>query len=212
MVIVGDMNLTLAQHRFLYENGKDDRAILKGSFNRWPDGIVLIKINEDGYTEDRLKIVKAAMSYIANASCIKFNLNSETFENYVVIVKGDGCSSNIGNLQKGAQYLMVNEICTKGNIIHELLHVLGFLHMHTNAQRDDFIKIYYENIRPENLKNFEKFKANVSMYNTEYDYRSILHYRKNAFAIDRSKPTITPVERVANIGQRNGEIIGILFI
>ena len=68
MVIVGDMNLTLAQHRFLYENGKDDRAILKGSFNRWPDGIVLIKINEDGYTEDRLKIVKAAMSYIANAS------------------------------------------------------------------------------------------------------------------------------------------------
>lgn len=34
-----------------------------------------------------------------------------------------------------------------------------------------------------------------------------MHYRKGAFALDKSKPTIIPFERVTQMGQRKGEKI-----
>ena len=40
------------------------------------------------------------------------------------------------------------------------------------------------------------------MFDTPYDYESIMHYASWAFAIDRSKPTITPVTPTYEIGQR----------
>lgn len=86
-----------------------------------------------------------------------------------------------------------------------MLHTLGFLHMHTAEHRDDFVRINYNNIIPKARKNFEKYKTFVSMYGTQYDYRSIMHYSKNAFAADQSRRTITPLERVRAMGQRQGE-------
>lgn len=90
-------------------------------------------------------------------------------------------------------------------VIHEMLHTLGFLHMHTAELRDDFVRINYNNIIPKARKNFEKYKTFVSMYGTQYDYRSIMHYSKNAFAADQSRRTITPLERVRAMGQRQGD-------
>lgn len=77
--------------------------------------------------------------------------------------------------------------------------------MHTAAQRDDFVRINYNNIVPRARKNFEKYVTYVSMYDTQYDFRSIMHYSKNAFAVDSSKNTITPFERVRAMGQRQGD-------
>lgn len=33
-----------------------------------------------------------------------------------------------------------------GNIQHEALHMLGFLHMHTTTQRDDFVEIRWDSV------------------------------------------------------------------
>lgn len=35
-----------------------------------------------------------------------------------------------------------------GKILHELIHTLGFLHMHLTADRDEFIDIKYGNMQP----------------------------------------------------------------
>lgn len=75
---------------------------------------------------------------------------------------------------------------------------------HTAAQRDNFIRVNYNNIVPKATKNFEKYVTYVSMYDTQYDFRSIMHYSKNAFAADQKRRTITPFERVRAMGQRQG--------
>lgn len=76
--------------------------------------------------------------------------------------------------------------------------------MHTHPQRDDFIKVNIENVKSPFEKNFKKYTMHVSSFNTQYDYRSIMHYNKFAFADNEKIPTIIPNERVTNMGQRLG--------
>ena len=44
----------------------------------------------------------------------------------------------------------------------------------------------------------------VDLLNTRYDYSSVMHYPAYGFAVDRSVPTIIPLDPNAEIGQRNG--------
>ena len=49
----------------------------------------------------------------------------------------------------GKQPLSLGNGCTtKGVVIHELLHALGMMHEHCRADRDQFIKINFKNVRP----------------------------------------------------------------
>lgn len=208
MIMVGDMLLTQPQYQYLYAKDSIKRHGLKRSFNHWPNGIVPVKI-DSAFDDDYQQTLFAAMDYIMNVSCIKFDLDANNAEDYVFITTGNGCSSQVGNLRQGEQPIRLHTNCKKGNVIHELLHSLGLLHMHTATQRDDFVTINYDNIQPKAVKNFEKYSAHVSMFNTQYDYRSIMHYSKWAFAVDKTKPTIIPFERVSVMGQRTGNLIKI---
>jgi Astacin (Peptidase family M12A) len=76
---------------------------------------------------------------------------------------------------------------------------------HTAIQRDEFVKIDYDNIVPGAMRNFEKYTTYVSMFKTPYDFTSIMHYSRGAFALDKTKPTIEPLEDAPVMGQRKGE-------
>lgn len=208
MIVVGDMLLTQPQYQYLYSKDSTKRHGLMRSFNHWPNGIVPVKI-DSAFDDDYKQVLYAAMNYIMNVSCIKFDPETTNAENYVFITTGNGCSSQVGNVRQGEQPIRLHANCKKGNVIHELLHALGMLHMHTATERDGFVKINYDNIHPKAVKNFEKYTAYVSMFNTQYDYRSIMHYSKWAFAVDKTKPTIIPFERVSVMGQRTGNLIKI---
>ena len=93
--------------------------------------------------------------------------------------------------------------CSKGNIIHELLHALGLLHMQSAVERDKYITIAWDNIMENAKFNFNKFTTHVSMFNTDYDYGSIMHYGEKAFAKDKGQKTIIAKKTFSGrIGQR----------
>lgn len=150
------------------------------------------------------------MAYIEEVSCIKFDQMPSDPSSYLLISRGPACASEVGrqnsqerNGRRG-QSMKVGEHCSIGNLVHELLHVLGFLHMHTATDRDDFVRINWKNIKTPALRNFEKVTAHVSMFDTQYDYRSIMHYSPKAFAINPGVKTIVPFEPVSVMGQRRG--------
>ena len=62
---------------------------------------------------------------------------------------------------------------------HELGHVLGFFHEQQRWDRDQFMKVHYEHIKPGRAEDdydwIPKTKWLVS--SLPYDYRSIMHYR-----------------------------------
>ena len=61
---------------------------------------------------------------------------------------------------------------------HELGHVLGFIHEHQRWDRDQFVTIHYENIKPGRAFDYDWIpKTNWMVSSLAYDYRSIMHYR-----------------------------------
>ncbi|RNA12080.1 zinc metallo ase nas-15-like, partial [Brachionus plicatilis] len=80
-----------------------------------------------------------------------------------------------------------------GTVAHELIHALGFLHEQSRPDRDQYIKINWDNI-------IEDMKFNFQIYNEgdtfglKYDFDSIMHYDSFAFSIDNESPTIEPLQ------------------
>lgn len=61
---------------------------------------------------------------------------------------------------------------------HELGHALGFHHEHQRWDRDQFVTIHYENIKPGRQHDYDWIpQTNWIVSSTAYDYRSIMHYR-----------------------------------
>lgn len=168
-VAVGDMMLSLDQYQYLYSGDSYKRHGLSRAFDHWPGGIVPVEI-DGSISADQKENILSAMAYISNKSCITWDHERKKAKNYVKVIKGPGCSSSVGNLKVGVQSVALSAKCKWGNIVHELLHTLGFLHMHISDERDKFVEIVYDNINPKFLKNFEKYSAYVSMFDTPYDY------------------------------------------
>lgn len=62
--------------------------------------------------------------------------------------------------------------------VHELGHVLGFFHEHERWDRDQFVRIHYENIKPGRAADYDWIAlTNWLVATLPYDYQSIMHYR-----------------------------------
>lgn len=60
---------------------------------------------------------------------------------------------------------------------------LGFLHMQSSFDRDNYIEVLYNNISPQMHSQFAKHGSNVvSHQGGSYDYRSVMHYGQTAFS------------------------------
>ena len=95
-------------------------------------------------------------------------------------------------------------------------------HEQSRPDRDDYVSINWNNIDPgkSNIPSnaFENFFFSAQKFNfdkytndevdtqmTSYDYGSVMHYDRYAFALNRTQPTITPTMNAsAFIGQRAG--------
>jgi hypothetical protein len=112
----------------------------------------------------------------------------------------------------GEHKVRVGPRCDVGNIIHELGHVVGLDHEHLRPDRDEWIDVHFDNIKPDARdyyrNTFQTENAGIFWYRDTYDFGSIMHYSEYSqnFAIDPSKPVMTALKPHpgVTIGQRNG--------
>ncbi|XP_040914143.1 high choriolytic enzyme 1-like isoform X2 [Toxotes jaculatrix] len=158
-------------------------------------------ISDYFYDSERASIEKA-MEAFHQKTCIRF-VPYHGQSDYLSIESELGCWSNIG--RDGGQQvvsLSVYGCLDYGVIQHELLHALGFHHEHTRSDRDQYVRINWENIPTENAYNFHKTDTNN--LNTPYDYSSVMHYGRTAFTSTYGADTITPIpDSSVPIGQRD---------
>ncbi|XP_052565980.1 astacin-like metalloprotease toxin 2 [Culex pipiens pallens] len=148
------------------------------------------------------------MKVIALVSCIKF-VERANQVGYVDITSEDsGCWADSG-YQSTRSQLNLGPTCatTLGTPLHELMHVLGFLHQHTRPDRDLYVEVLYENViqRPELLFNFEIIEPWTDTgFPLPYDYDSIMHYTPRMFSRDpdRLETIRARNPKITNVGQR----------
>ncbi|XP_059212911.1 meprin A subunit alpha [Centropristis striata] len=137
-------------------------------------------------------------------SCVDFK-PYEGESTYISFTKLSGCWSFVGD-DKTGQNVSIGERCdTKSIVQHELLHALGFYHEQSRSDRDDYVKIWWDQIIEGMGHNFNKYEDDfITDLNTPYDYESIMHYRPFSFNKNDSIPTITTAIPFFNevIGQR----------
>lgn len=97
-----------------------------------------------------------------------------------VTIRGnnDGCYSSVGR-RGGMQVLNLTPYAPQTGcfylttIIHEFMHALGFYHMQSATERDEFVKIIWENIQPGLEHNFNTYDANrITNFGILYDFGS----------------------------------------
>ncbi|XP_055533335.1 seminal metalloprotease 1-like [Wyeomyia smithii] len=202
----GDMVLSNEQRSSLNIN----RNGLLDEKYRWPNNTVQYKIIPENFTSEQIDYIHKALNTIANVSCLTFVEAAPDATSYVRVV-GDttGCFSKVGFTESIQDLNLAPNVLEQGcfrlgTIIHEFLHALGFYHMQSASDRDDYVTIVWENIQPGREHNFEKYASTeISSFDTGYDYGSVLHYPATAFSVNEER-TIIPKDPNATIGQRKG--------
>ncbi|XP_069357183.1 uncharacterized protein [Maniola hyperantus] len=194
---------------------------------KWKHGIIPYFIDPNTYDSLLSDIILKAFDYIEKDSCIRLQrlrekpLDKQSLQSveWLYITNPSGIRqcvhSNERKPNTGVQMVVLGYNClSQGEIAHEIMHVLGFSHEHTRSDRDRFITILWDNIKPGYKKYFET-RQDGSLLNLPYDYASVLHYPPRAFSKNGQITIMT--ESDIKVGQREAlseldlEKIGIIY-
>ena len=114
----------------------------------------------------------------------RFQRRQEMDDFYLNLTVTGKCRTFVGRgYQPGSHIVEIGIGC----VTHELMHALGFFHEHNRHDRDQHVKIHWENIIPGEDRNFEKHaKIEADTYGTPYDPCSVMHYPPRAFGFVRT--------------------------
>ncbi|XP_061149844.1 astacin-like metalloendopeptidase isoform X7 [Syngnathus typhle] len=121
-------------YRIDYELGESE-------CRRWPKSLITSAVRPTG---DRTNDIDAALKMITFHTCLSFHQRTSEAD-YIFFKSGFGCASYVG-FMGGKQEVHVAATCKVGNIVHEVLHALGFFHEHTRLDRGKYINILSSNI------------------------------------------------------------------
>ena len=107
----------------------------------------------------------------------------------VKIIAGSGCYSGFLGYAPAIGTVSLGFGCDTSTAIHEMGHVLGFIHEHERPDRDDYIEVLWCNINPDWRDQYEKY-YDLDITKGPYDFDSIMHYGSMGSANAGLNPTM----------------------
>lgn len=170
----------------------------------WPSPQIPFTIEEG--TPNTAQI-QAAIDYFHQETPIRFVPFQGEEDSVVFIAAEKICASQLGRVG-GHQVILVSPECQRNEIIHEIMHTLGFVHEHSREDRDRFVEVLWENIQPEYYLQFQKVPdVWVNEYRGsvfDFDPKSIMLYPPTAFAKSPGAQTLRSKGRLALEPSLNG--------
>ncbi|GFQ90703.1 astacin-like metalloprotease toxin 1 [Trichonephila clavata] len=164
-----------------------DKNVIPGFQLRWTGGEVPYEI-DPSLEKHTAKILEAMKDY-EDKTCVIFK--KRTYQrDYIRLFSGQGCYSHVGMIG-GQQPVSLGPGCIfKGTIVHELGHALGFFHEQNRSDRDDYLIIYWDNIRKGLEDQFTKLQPHRNILMDTFDYNSVMLYGNTAFSKDNKSITM----------------------
>ena len=181
VLIQQHFNMSSFENQTQNNNSRVERSAANGIL--WDNAVVPYTI-ASGFSIANQNAIRRAMDRWEDVTCLRFvphtdESNFVSFEN-----TGSGCySTSVG--REGFQHIINLEEngCTGfGIIIHEIGHVIGFWHEQSRPDRDDYVRVNWNNINWWERNNFMKRNDfDIDYQDSGYDYGSIMHYEETAF-------------------------------
>ncbi|KAH7706522.1 CBN-NAS-6 protein [Aphelenchoides avenae] len=171
---------------------------LKNKQLLWTNGVVPYELDE-AFTQSEVRLLEKAFKTFRKRTCIRFRPHTDEAD-YLYVTRGYGCYSQVGQTG-GKQEISLGRGCLFHEIIlHETMHSLGFWHEHSRADRDDHIRIQWENILPGMDSQFDIISSALQdTLGIDYDYRSIMHYDSAAFSKNGKNTIETKVDGFTSV-------------
>ncbi|XP_062845367.1 zinc metalloproteinase nas-36-like [Trichomycterus rosablanca] len=160
----------------------------------WPkstDGKVYVPyVIANHFTSSELQVIQRGLDSFSSVTCIRFVPRSNQ-RDYISIESRSGCYSYVGRTGYAQTVSLDRYGCIYHNTVqHELLHALGFNHEQCRSDRDNHIRVVWENIIDSYKYAFDKI-ATLNQ-GTPYDYNSVMQYHRTAFS-KNGQPTMVPI-------------------
>ena len=148
----------------------------------WPGGIIPYDISKLTATQQTLAL-HAMRRWADTGANIRFipHTTEAAYVNFTGRMDAGNNTSHVG-YQKGVRTdINITAFwwhAPEWMAVHELGHVLGFFHEHQRWDRDQFVTIHYEHIKPGRGADYDWIaQTNWIEGSLPYDYFSIMHYR-----------------------------------
>ncbi|XP_026728727.1 zinc metalloproteinase nas-4-like [Trichoplusia ni] len=196
----GDILLNDEQVEMMLQQYSSGRNAYIFPNTKWPSNTIVYAFSND-FTIPQMNAIIDAMNEIQRRTCIRFRQRQWWDSSYVWITgRPDGCYANVGYWASMGIHTLNLAVDTPGQgcffptvIIHEWLHVVGFFHMQSTHNRDDYVRIAWQNIWPGMEHNFDKLGTDlVNNLGLPYEYSSNMHYDRYAFSTN-GQPTMLPI-------------------
>ncbi|MEI9866618.1 MAG: M12 family metallopeptidase [Limisphaerales bacterium] len=148
----------------------------------WPGGIIPYDISKLTPPQQTIAL-RAMQRWMETGAKIKFipRTNQIEYVNFTGKTDAGNNTSHVGFKKDERTDINITTFWWRDlewMSVHELGHVLGFFHEHQRWDRDQFITIHYENIKPGRASDYDWIaRTNWLVTSLPYDYKSIMHYR-----------------------------------
>ncbi len=162
---------------------------LGGGVRKWTNGVVYYVIS--GLSASVRSELQKSFDEWTSKTNVTFKERTNQ-PNYVTI-SSSGSNSNSGVATLGMNgsrgFIRLGTRATAVVIIHEIGHTLGYIHEQNRSDRDNFIRINFENIQ--NGAEDQFFKSNsATLLTGQFDINSTMMYGSFTFS-KNGRPTIT---------------------
>ncbi|MFN8358015.1 MAG: M12 family metallopeptidase [Spirosomataceae bacterium] len=148
----------------------------------WPKGPIPIKVDQSIFDNGLESWVYVGLQNLIDQTRARFVPYTNQQDYITVMFTPDeniGGASAVGK-QGGEQFFVLSKAGSVGAVVHEMMHALGFWHEQSRYDRDNYVQIISSNI----TKGYEhNFQLEPGVASRNYDYSSIMHYRRDAFGI-----------------------------
>ncbi len=142
------------------------------------------------------KRVEQAIDYFRQHTPVRFVPYTGQRDAIVFEVGSEQCFSLLGHVG-GQQPIKLSDGCRWNEIVHELMHALGYVHEQSRPDRDTYVQILWDNIQDQYRSQFEVVPDTwvEAMRGAPFDYHSVMLYRPNEFAL---RPDLLSLKSLGN--------------